>query len=138
PTLLILDEPTTGLDASSREEIWSILRKLQVEQELTIFLTTHYIEEAENADYVLIMDDGKIEVEGTPNELKAKYSKIKLTLHVKNENEVIEILNKYHYSFDWVGNQISMTLQASIDAIPILKLIENWIIDFSIKEASLE
>lgn len=138
PTLLILDEPTTGLDASSREEIWSILRKLQVEQELTIFLTTHYIEEAENADYVLIMDDGKIEVEGTPNELKAKYSKIKLTLHVKNENEVIEILNKYHYSFDLVGNQISMTLQASIDAIPILKLIENWIIDFSIKEASLE
>lgn len=138
PTFLILDEPTTGLDAESREEIWKFLRALQKEQKLTIFLTTHYIEEAEDADYVLIMNDGEIEVEGTPTQLKAKYSKLRLKLQTKNEDEVIDILNNHDYSFEVEENLIIVMLQESIDAIPILTVAEKWITDFSIKEVSLE
>lgn len=81
PRFLILDEPTTGLDAESREEIWNLLRQLQKEQGITIFLTTHYIDEAEHVDYVLIMHEGVVEVEGTPNELRKEYSKTVLTLY---------------------------------------------------------
>ena len=74
PKLLILDEPTTGLDPKTRITVWSVIDKLRSEQGLTVFLTTHYMEEASNSDYVVILDSGKIATEGTPHELKNKYA----------------------------------------------------------------
>ena len=73
PELLILDEPTTGLDPQTRLLIWDIIEKLRVEEKLTVFLTTHYMEEAANAGYVVILDKGSIVAEGTPFELKNEY-----------------------------------------------------------------
>lgn len=83
PQLLILDEPTTGLDPKTRITVWSVVEKLRKESGLTVFLTTHYMEEASNSDYVVIIDAGKIAVEGTPHELKNKYASdfIKLYNH---------------------------------------------------------
>lgn len=140
PSLLILDEPTTGLDAESREEIWNVLRNLQVKQGLTIFLTTHYIEEAENSDYVLIMHEGKIEVEGTPNLLKEKYSRTILRLYPKDAGHyrLADILHEHRYSFDLEKNSLIITLSSSIAAIPILQAASNDIERFTISEASLE
>lgn len=74
PKLLILDEPTTGLDPKTRITVWSVIDKLRSEQGLTVFLTTHYMEEASDSDYVVILDNGKIATEGTPHELKNKYA----------------------------------------------------------------
>ena len=74
PKLLILDEPTTGLDPKTRITVWSVIDKLRSEQGLTVFLTTHYMEEASDSDYVVILDSGKIATEGTPHELKNKYA----------------------------------------------------------------
>ncbi len=74
PRILILDEPTTGLDPQSRIMVWEALDHLRREQGLTVFLTTHYMEEAAEADYVVILDSGKIVAEGTPNDLKNEYS----------------------------------------------------------------
>ncbi len=74
PELLILDEPTTGLDPQTRINVWSTLEKLRNETHLTVFLTTHYMEEAANADYVVIIDNGKKVGEGTPHDLKNKYA----------------------------------------------------------------
>lgn len=74
PKLLILDEPTTGLDPKTRITVWSVIDKLRREQGLTVFLTTHYMEEATDSDYVVILDNGKIVAEGTPHELKNKYA----------------------------------------------------------------
>ncbi len=74
PKLLILDEPTTGLDPKTRITVWNIIDKLRRETGLTVFLTTHYMEEAAEADYVIILDGGKKVAEGTPHELKLKYA----------------------------------------------------------------
>ncbi|WP_303125431.1 ABC transporter ATP-binding protein [uncultured Streptococcus sp.] len=75
PNLLFLDEPTTGLDIQTRRVIWEILHRLQREGNLTIFLTTHYLEEAENADMAYIIDHGKVLAKGSAKELKETYSK---------------------------------------------------------------
>ncbi len=74
PELLILDEPTTGLDPKTRITVWNVIDKLRSKSGLTVFLTTHYMEEAANADYVVILDSGRKVAEGTPHELKNKYS----------------------------------------------------------------
>ena len=75
PNFLFLDEPTTGLDIQTRRAIWEILHRLQREENLTIFLTTHYLEEAENADMAYIIDHGKVLAKGSAKELKETYSK---------------------------------------------------------------
>jgi len=88
PELLILDEPTTGLDPQTRKKIWSIIQNLREQDGLTVFLTTHYMEEAAQADYVVIIDHGKIVAEGTPYELKNAYVKDTLNIYGITEEEV--------------------------------------------------
>ena len=70
---MILDEPTTGLDPQTRQLIWNVIEKLQKIENMTVFLTTHYMEEAANAGYVVILDKGSVVAEGTPFELKNDY-----------------------------------------------------------------
>ena len=74
PELLILDEPTTGLDPQTRITVWNVIEKLRKEHGLTVFLTTHYMEEAAVSDYIVILDGGKKVAEGTPHDLKNKYA----------------------------------------------------------------
>ena len=74
PKLLILDEPTTGLVPKTRITVWNVVEKLRKENGLTVFLTTHYMEEATDSDYVVILDSGKIAAEGTPHDLKNEYA----------------------------------------------------------------
>ncbi|MDN6631481.1 MAG: ABC transporter ATP-binding protein [Staphylococcus equorum] len=138
PHFLILDEPTTGLDAESREEIWTFLKKLQSDFGMTIFLTTHYIEEAEYVDYVVIMHEGKIEVEGTPDQLRRDYSKTILKLVSKNEKKLLSFLQNYSYPFEYKNNLFFIEINHSKEAIPILQQATDYISDFSIKKANLE
>lgn len=81
PELLILDEPTTGLDPQTRKLLWDVVRDLRIKEGMTVLLTTHYMEEAADADYVVIIDSGKISAEGTPLELKNKYTGDFITLY---------------------------------------------------------
>lgn len=74
PKILILDEPTTGLDPQTRKTVWAVIERLRKNGELTVFLTTHYMEEAADADYVVILNAGKVVADGTPVELKNKYT----------------------------------------------------------------
>ncbi|MDY3863328.1 MAG: AAA family ATPase, partial [Eubacteriales bacterium] len=74
PRILILDEPTTGLDPQTRKLLWEVVRRLRRDEGMTVFLTTHYMEEAADADYVVILDSGKIAAEGTPLDLKNRYT----------------------------------------------------------------
>ena len=78
PKILFLDEPTTGLDPKSRKIVWDHIRKLKKEKQLTIFLTTHYMEETTDADEVKILEHGNIIASGTPAQLKSRYSRSKL------------------------------------------------------------
>ncbi len=88
PEILILDEPTTGLDPQTRKHLWDVVETLRKEQNLTVLLTTHYMEEAANADYVVILDSGKIAAEGTPLELKNQFTGDYITLYGLSPEEL--------------------------------------------------
>ena len=88
PKILILDEPTTGLDPQTRKTIWNIIDRLRSQENLTVFLTTHYMEEAAEADYVVIIDSGKIVAKGTPLQLKNTYTGDFITLYGISEAAV--------------------------------------------------
>lgn len=88
PQILILDEPTTGLDPQTRKLLWDVVKELRRKEKMTVFLTTHYMEEAADADNVLILDAGKIVAEGTPLELKNRYTGDFITLYGAAEEDV--------------------------------------------------
>lgn len=88
PRILILDEPTTGLDPQTRRTLWQVVSELRKNEKMTVLLTTHYMEEAADADYVVIIDGGRIAAEGTPLELKNSYSRDFLTLYGASEEKV--------------------------------------------------
>jgi multidrug/hemolysin transport system ATP-binding protein len=88
PKILILDEPTTGLDPQTRKTIWSVISDLRKNENMTVFLTTHYMEEAAEADYIVILDHGKISAQGTPLELKNGYTGDFITLYGADEHAV--------------------------------------------------
>lgn len=88
PRILILDEPTTGLDPQTRRQLWEVIAAMQKEQGMTVFLTTHYMEEAADADYVIILDSGRIAAKGTPLELKNAYTGDFVTLYGVSEDTV--------------------------------------------------
>lgn len=91
PKILILDEPTTGLDPQTRNLLWGVIANLRASEGMTVFLTTHYMEEAADADYVVILDSGKIAAEGTPLELKNNYASDFITLYNADEQSVISL-----------------------------------------------
>ena len=88
PKILILDEPTTGLDPQTRSMLWRVVGELRRKEKMTVFLTTHYMEEAADADYVVILDGGKIAAEGTPLTLKNTYTGDFITLYGVEESEM--------------------------------------------------
>ena len=95
PEILVLDEPTTGLDPQTRSILWNVVSKLRKDENLTVFLTTHYMEEAADADYVVIIDAGEISAEGTPLELKNKYTGDFITIYGISEAQVQNLGCKY-------------------------------------------
>lgn len=88
PEILILDEPTTGLDPQTRKLVWKVINKLRIEEKLTVFLTTHYMEEVNYADYIVMLNKGNIVACGTPIELKNKYTGDFIILYNINEDAV--------------------------------------------------
>ncbi len=88
PKILILDEPTTGLDPEARKTLWNVVTSLRKNENMTVFLTTHYMEEAADADYVVILDSGKIAAKGTPLELKNEYTGDFVTVYNANESAI--------------------------------------------------
>ena len=88
PKILILDEPTTGLDPQTRSSLWQVIARLRNKEKMTVFLTTHYMEEAADADYVVILDHGKIAAEGTPLTLKNTYTGDYITIYGQTEGSI--------------------------------------------------
>lgn len=110
PKLLILDEPTTGLDPKTRITVWNVIDRLRKEQGLTVFLTTHYMEEASDSDYVVILDTGKIVAEGSPHDLKNKYAKDYIKFYNKKDEA-----KDYFVSLDKTIKQERDFIQVQID-----------------------
>ncbi len=88
PKILILDEPTTGLDPQTRRTVWQAIERLRRDEDMTVFLTTHYMEEAADADYVVILDGGLIAAQGTPLELKNQFTGDFITIYNSDEEQI--------------------------------------------------
>lgn len=95
PKILILDEPTTGLDPQTRKNLWEVITSLRKNENMTVFLTTHYMEEATDADYVIILDSGKIVAEGTPLELKNAHTGDYIAVYGIEEEVIKKLDTKY-------------------------------------------
>lgn len=138
PKILFLDEPTTGLDPQTRKSVWYTIKRLKDETGMTVFLTTHYMEEADNSDYVIIIDHGEIAAAGTPAELKQKYAKDVLRLTVQNEQAVSEILNETNLEFVDSGEQFTIKLTSTLSAIPIVEKCRDFISGFEVLYGTMD
>lgn len=132
PDILFLDEPTTGLDLQTRLAIWNLLQRLQKEHGLTIFLTTHYLEEAENADQMYILENGKILVSGSATDIKQHYAPTKLVVttngHKLQTNYSEKQLTSQKFSFDGLNCS---------EVITLLHSNQEYIINFSYTPGSI-
>lgn len=113
PEILILDEPTTGLDPQTRRLLWDVVRRLRRDEKMTVFLTTHYMEEAADADYVVILDSGSIAAQGTPLELKNAYAGDFITLYGIAPDALDELGLKYERLRDAYRVEVADTAAAT-------------------------
>lgn len=138
PSILIMDEPTTGLDAYNRKAIWNTILQLQKENKVTVFLTTHYIEEAANSDYVVIMNEGQIVAKGTPEQLKNNYALDSLFITTNHTELLREKLSCAHIEFKEDKLLFQLPLAKTTDSIPIISKFEDLITSFEVHKSSLD
>lgn len=138
PRILFLDEPTTGLDPQTRKNVWEIILKLQKENNMTVFLTTHYMEEAASADYVMVIDNGLITAKGTPTELREKYSSDILMLSYSDEAKVCHMLKETSIEYEKKGDRIVIKIPSTMDAISILEQCKEYIMGFEVHAGTMD
>lgn len=137
PKLLILDEPTTGLDPKTRITVWNVVEKLRKESGLTVFLTTHYMEEAAVADYVIILDAGKKVAEGTPHELKNEYACDFLRLYANCE-EAEKVLSPQGYAMKRERDFLEVELKKTVDATELINKYPQLFTDFEVLKGNMD
>ena len=138
PKILFLDEPTTGLDPQTRKSVWNTIRDLQKGTGMTVFLTTHYMEEAAKVDYVAIIDNGGISAKGTPSELRAKYSTDTLRLNSKDKNMLAESLKKKNIKFTISGKTFFINISNTLDALPLVNDMSGYISGFEVISGNMD
>jgi len=137
PRILFLDEPTTGLDPKTRQSIWMSITAMQKELGMTVFLTTHYLEEATNADDIIILKDGLIAESGNAASLKAKYTKDFIYLYSENP-ELEEYFNKQNRVFQKSQGSLKVEISDKDDAIKILNDLREKIDDFEVIRGTMD
>ena len=138
PEILILDEPTTGLDPETRQLVWQVLEKLQKEKNITIFLTTHYMEEAAKADYVVIIHKGKIIAKGSPSELKNTYSKDYFKIVPKDKQKLTAYLEKEKKVYKKVSDQYLIEVENAQETINLILELKENIKTFEVVKGTLD
>ena len=138
PKVLFLDEPTTGLDPQTRKNVWDGIRSLQRDTGLTVFLTTHYMEEAAEADYVVVIDDGKIAAMGTPTALREAYSSDQMKLHPSDESGLLTALAAQAIPYTRVSDRIVVKLDSTLEALPLLDLLRPYIAGFEVLSGTMD
>ena len=139
PEVLFLDEPTTGLDPATRKQVWNSVESLQCEDQVTVFLTTHYMEEAAAAGHIAIIDKGKLCEFGTPQELKMRYAKDTLTLYYKQEKHTLTSDNEKIYdTIPITAKSEIRVLENSMEAIPILNQLSDQLEGFELQQGTMD
>lgn len=142
PEILFLDEPTTGLDPATRQDVWAAITDLQQKEKITVFLTTHYMEEAARADNIIIMNEGKITASGAAFELKEKYTTDKLRLYYKENAEAVLSgkLEKIaiHRKVTKQKEGVEIALRDTLEAIPILQAVKDEVDGFEVIQGNMD
>lgn len=137
PKLLILDEPTTGLDPVTRILVWNLISELRKTQNLTVFLTTHYMEEASEADQIVIIDEGKIVANDTPINLKNKFANDVLKIY-KYKKQLVDNLTKQKIDFSKNKERIEILIKDVAKAKEIITKNAEQIDDFEFIKGKMD
>ncbi len=140
PKLLILDEPTTGLDPQTRIGVWDLINQLREETGMTVFLTTHYMEEAEKATDVVIIDKGKIIAHGTPTALKNAYAGDYLIIYSDRKEEIDSrfVNDGVRYSYNEDSKYYRIRVASSDEAIDKINHYRDIIEDFEVQKGDMD
>lgn len=136
PDILFLDEPTTGLDPKTRIDVWSVINKIRKETGMTVFLTTHYMEETNDADEVVIIHNGKKIAQGSPAELKEKYSRDKIKIVPKDEKKFEKLIKGLSYTK--IADQYEFLSKDVGEEIDLLNKFQDQIKYFEVVKGSMD
>lgn len=134
PKILILDEPTTGLDPKTRKLLWNVISNFRKNENMTIFLTTHYMEEAVEADYIVIIDNGRIISEGTPHDLKNTYTQDYITIYGVNEDDI----RKLSPNYEVVKNGYRISISNTKEATDMITKHPELFVDYEITKGRMD
>ena len=138
PEILFLDEPTTGLDPQTRQMVWESIEKLRKEESMTVFLTTHYMEEAAKAQYISIMEAGKLVATGTPSQLKESFAHDILKLVPDNLDILKEDLHKSNIDYQDKSNHIHVIIPNTMYGLEILNRIKHNLKSFEVIQGTMD
>ena len=134
PKILILDEPTTGLDPQTRKLLWQVIEDLRKDENMTVFLTTHYMEETADADYVVILDGGKIVAEGTPLELKNNYTGDFITIYGVDE----EVVKGIGVGYEKIRDGFRLLVPNTAVATEIIMKNKDIFVDYEVTKGKMD
>jgi multidrug/hemolysin transport system ATP-binding protein len=138
PDVLFLDEPTAGLDPASRASVWSTIQELRHQGGLTVFLTTHYLEETEEADQVCIIDRGRVVAEGTPAQLREQHSRSILTVTSADAVGLIALASAHGLQATFDGDVLVVPVPDARAALGILAAHGDAVVDFEFRHGSMD
>lgn len=132
PKILFLDEPSTGLDPQNRRMIWNIINDLNKKENITIFMTTHYMEEAAGMDQVVVIDHGIIVAQGTPDQLREKYTSDRIRMIPKNIDSLIAKLSTGNISYSMDGNTVVVNIADTLSSLKIINDLRDELEGFEV------
>ena len=138
PRLLLLDEPTAGLDPQTRKNIWNMVTGLRRDEGLTILLTTHYMEEAADADDIVIINHGEIVAHGTPSMLRERYCSDRMSVVPVNMDAAVMKLKESGLEFHIRNDTVEIPLCSTVDAVPIIALLDGMIESLEVRTGTLD
>lgn len=140
PEVLFLDEPTTGLDPATRRDVWQAVEDLRKNEKMTVFLTTHYMEEAAGADQIIILDHGRIITSGTPFALKEQFAMDRLKLYCDSSQAraVLALPGFQNCRTSPDGSGLTVPLRSTLDAIPLVNAAKSHISGFELIQGNMD
>ena len=138
PQILLLDEPTTGLDPESRTKIWQMVTDLRNEEAVTILLTTHYLEETNASDHVVVLNEGRVQVTGKPNEIKDRYSHNFLIIHTKDKEALEVKLKRQNRAYKFEEDTFFIPLKNTRESISIVNDCHELIESYEVKQGTMD
>lgn len=140
PQILFLDEPTTGLDPATRKDVWQTIEDLRQTERMTVFLTTHYMEEAAAADQIIILDHGNIITSGTPFALKETYAFDQLRLHcgAQQAQQILDLPQVKGLSHRLTPFGLELGIRSTLDALPVLEAAKGSYDGFEVIQGNMD